>query len=126
MYQARLVGSSDNNNQGDDDNNGDDTTDNDDDNDRMACASKWLLIIGDIFFGTGALIDIIWAYVYIFSEAYFQEAIVTLISGILWLASSIAYGMVTVWDYHTLLQEIQNEQLSLSEEFAVKSKSFTT
>ena len=127
MYHARLVGTNDDSQQGNDDDDHVNSTDNDDDDkDRIICVSKWLLIVGDICFGTGALIDVIWAYVYIFSEAYFQQAIMTLISGLLWLLSSIAYGIVTVWDYRTLLQDIQSEQLSLTEEFAAKTRSSIT
>ena len=92
----------------DTDANDEDTT-NEDSALRMDTVLEWWFIIGDTAFGIGALIDVIFSYVYLFSTAYFVQAIVTLLSGILWLTSSIMYGLATLYDYHQLRQDIHDE-----------------
>jgi hypothetical protein len=92
----------------DPDANDEDTT-NEDSALRMETVLKWWYIIGDTAFGIGALIDVIFSYVYIFSGRYFVQAIVTLLSGILWWTSSIMYGLATLYDYHQLRQDIHDE-----------------
>lgn len=76
---------------------------------RMDAVLQWWYIIGDTAFGLGALIDVIISYVYLVSTAYFVQAIVTILSGILWWVSSILYGLATLYDYHRLRQDIRNE-----------------
>ena len=87
----------------------DEETTNEDSALRMETVLEWWYIIGDTAFGIGALIDVIFSYVYLFSTAYFVQAIVTLLSGILWWTSSIMYGLATLYDYHQLRQDIHDE-----------------
>ena len=93
----------------DTDANDEDVTDEDTTALRMDAVLLWWYIIGDTAFGLGALIDVIISYVYLVSTAYFVQAIVTIVSGILWWVSSILYGLATLYDYHRLRQDIRNE-----------------
>jgi hypothetical protein len=91
-----------------DDNNDDD----DDDNSIMIITSKCMLVIGDLSFFMGALIDIVMSYIYAYERAnidYLPEAIVTLMSGLLWLLCSIVYLIVSVYDYQVLIRDVTKE-----------------
>ena len=87
----------------------DEDTMNEDSALQMDTVLEWWYIIGDTAFGIGALIDVIFSYVYLFLTAYFVQAIVALLSGILWWASSIMYGLATLYDYHQLRQDIHDK-----------------
>ena len=76
---------------------------------RLRTIAKWFLIVGDIAFGMGALLDVVVSYAYFFSTAYYPEAVATLSSGVLWLLAALLYGMVTVYEYHRLRRDIHNE-----------------
>ena len=106
-------------NDGDNDDNHDTIKNDKNDNERMICVTKCFLIIGDIAFFFGALIDVIYCYIYIFMNVdaeYFEQAVATLISGILWLICSLLYQTVTVYDYHNLNKDIKKGQESFLQE----------
>ena len=84
-------------------------TDEENKHHRLRTIAKRFLIVGDIAFGMGALIDVVLSYVYFFSTAYYPEAVATLSSGVLWLLAALLYGMVTVYEYHRLRRDIHNE-----------------
>jgi hypothetical protein len=119
MVYARLcASSSSNSNHIDDDNNSNvnDDGDDDDDDSMMIFITRWMLIGGDLSFGLGALIDVAYSYVYIFrmiDSDYFEQAVATLLSGVLWLLCSITYLIVALYDYYILKREIRKERDSL-------------
>ena len=122
MVYARLSSKSRGN---DDDGNHDNDDGCDDDGILMIILSKWILIIGDFSFFSGASIDLVMSYIYLkdmYTSAYFNEAVATLVSGMLWLLCSVFYLIVAIYDYRVLTRDIAEERISFETETKSQQK----